>query len=246
MLGRLTSETNPETANLAYTYIYDTDSTCASPSSGDLIKRTDAKGNVTCYAYDALHRVTSVTYPSGPNSSGTAKKYFVYDAATVNNVAMVNAKGRLAEAYTCTSCPGTKITDLGYSYSAGGEVIDAYQWTTHSGAYYHITASFFAYGALNALSGIPTLPTCVPAIVSATSMRIQADKIVASIATISDCGSYSSSRDSKAAVLDTPMLKSRGVVRWRFAVSATSKYGYTEIDFQYSSSSTTQASNFRL
>jgi len=75
-------------------------------------------------------------------------------------------------------------------------------------------------------------------------MRIQADKIVASIATVQDCGSYSSSRDSKAAVLDTPMLKSRGVVRWRFAVSATSKYGYTEIDFQYSSSSTTQGLQF--
>src|SRR2546425_2230452 len=33
-------------------------------------------------------------------------------------------------------------------------------------------------------------------------MRIQADKIVASIATVQGCGSYSSSRDSKAAVLD--------------------------------------------
>jgi len=109
----------------------------------------DAKNNVTCYAYDALHRVTSVTYPSGPNSTGTAKKYFVYDSAIVNGQTMSNANGRLAEAYTCTMCPGTKITDLGFSYSARGETTDVYEWTTHSGGYYHITDSYFAHGALH-------------------------------------------------------------------------------------------------
>jgi RHS repeat-associated protein len=114
---------------------------------------------VTCYTYDVLHRVISVTYPSGPNSSGTAKKYFVYDNATVNGVTMVNAKSRLAEAYTCTTCPGTKITDLGYSYAARGEVSDAYESTAHSSGYYHLTASYFANGVLNALSGVPGLPT---------------------------------------------------------------------------------------
>ena len=158
MLGRLTSETNPETANLAYTYVYDTDGTCGT-SNGDLVKRVDAKSNVTCYTYDALHRLLSVTYPSGPNSSGTAKKYFVYDTTTVNGQSMTNAKSHLAEAYTCTTCPGTKLTDLGYSYSARGEVKDVYQSTVHSNGYYHLTASYFAHGALNAVSGVPGLPT---------------------------------------------------------------------------------------
>jgi RHS repeat-associated protein len=160
MLARLTSETNPETANLAYTYVYDNvpSGACAGTYNGDLVKRVDAKANVTCYAYDALHRLTSVTYPSGPNSGGTAKKYFVYDNATVNGVTMLNAKGRLAEAYTCTTCPGTKITDLGYSYSARGEVSDIYEATAHSGGYYHLTATYFAHGGVNALSGVPGLP----------------------------------------------------------------------------------------
>lgn len=158
MLGRLTSETNPETANLAYTYAYDTDGTCGT-SNGDLVKRTDAKGNVTCYGYDSLHRLLSVTYPSGPNSSGTAKKYFVYDSATVNGQSMANAKSRLAEAYTCTTCPGTKLTDLGYGYSVRGEVKDVYQSTAHSNGYYHLTASYFVHGSLNALGGVPGLPT---------------------------------------------------------------------------------------
>jgi RHS repeat-associated protein len=158
MVGRLTSETNPETGNLAYTYVYDTDGTCGA-SAGDLVKRMDTKNNVTCYTYDALHRLLSVTYPSGPNSGGTPKKYFVYDNATVNSVTMVNAKSRLAEAYTCTTCPGTKITDLGYSYSARGQVTDVYESTAHSGGYYHLTATYFGHGALNALSGVPGLPT---------------------------------------------------------------------------------------
>src|SRR5207302_4793798 len=83
---------------------------------------------------------------------------FIYDSATVNGVTMVNTKGRLAEAYTCTTCPGTKITDLGYKYSARGEITDVYESTAHSSGYYHLTATYFAHGALNSLSGVPGLP----------------------------------------------------------------------------------------
>ena len=163
MLGRLTSETNPETANLAYTYTYDSDATCGT-SAGDLVKRVDTKNNVTCYAYDALHRVTSVTYPSGPNSGSTARKYFVYDAASLNSQTMANAKSRLAEAYTCTTCPGTKITDLGFSYTKSGEVSDVYESTSHSAGYYHLNATYFAHGALNPRSRWCSLRCCAPAI----------------------------------------------------------------------------------
>ncbi|MFZ0462078.1 MAG: hypothetical protein WBD23_02440 [Candidatus Acidiferrales bacterium] len=80
-------------------------------------------------AYDSSHRLTSVTYPSGPNSGNTPNKYFVYDAATVDNAAMANAKGRMAEAYTCTSTCSSKITDEGFSYSLRGEVSDVYEST---------------------------------------------------------------------------------------------------------------------
>jgi YD repeat-containing protein len=60
---------------------------------------------VTCYAYDALHRLTSVTYPSGGYSSVTPAKYYVYDSATVDSAAMSYAKSRLAEAYKKTRSP---------------------------------------------------------------------------------------------------------------------------------------------
>ena len=150
-LGRMTSETNPE--NGTVTYVYDSDSTCGT-STGDQVKTVDAMGNVKCYSYDALHRNTSITYPSGPYASATPPKTFVYDGATVNGVAMANAKGRLAEAYTG---PGSaKITDLGFSYSARGEVTDTYEMTPHSagtfGPYYHISASYWPNGLVNVLT----------------------------------------------------------------------------------------------
>jgi RHS repeat-associated protein len=149
----MTVETNPESGSTAYTY--DNDSTCGT-SNGDLVKRVDALNNVTCYHYDALHRVTSITYPSGPYASVTPSKYFVYDAASISfngTTLMSNAKNRLAEAYTCTSCPGTKITDLAFSYSVRGEMADVYESTPHSGGWYHVNGTYWANGALNQLSG---------------------------------------------------------------------------------------------
>lgn len=163
MLGRLTSETNPESGQTLYFYDAAPSTpgvACSGTYSGDLVKKYDAQGNTTCYTYDALHRLSSVTYPGGPNSANTAKKYFVYDAATVNGQAMANALSRLAEAYTCTSaCPGTKITDLGYSYSARGEMADVYESTPHSSGYYHVTESYWEHGSVKSLSNLAGLPT---------------------------------------------------------------------------------------
>jgi RHS repeat-associated protein len=148
-LGRLTSETNPESATTTYTY--DTDSTCGT-SEGDLVKKIDAAGDTICHTYDALHRMTSATY-SGTYASVTPARYFVYDSATVNSVTMVNAKTRLAEAYTCFSPCSTKITDIGLSYTARGEVSDVYESTPHSGGYYHSSASYWANGVISNLNG---------------------------------------------------------------------------------------------
>ena len=154
-LGRMISETNPESGTT--TYVYDSDSACGS-YAGDLVKTVDSVGNTTCYAYDALHRPTSVTY-SGPYSSSSPTKYFVYDSATVNGITMVNTKSRLAEAYTCSSPCTSKITDLGFSYTARGEVTDVYESTPHSGGYYHVNETYWANGMANAISGLSGLPT---------------------------------------------------------------------------------------
>ncbi len=149
-LSRMTLETNRETAGISYAY--DSDSTCEN-SSGDLVKTIDAVGTTTCYSYDAMHRNTSETY-SGPYASVTPQNYFVYDAATVNNVPMANPKNRLAEAYTCFSPCTSKITDLGLSFTVRGEVSDLYESTPHSGGYLHTQASYWANGVLDSLAMI--------------------------------------------------------------------------------------------
>jgi RHS repeat-associated protein len=153
LLGRLTSEANPESGTSSY--VYDTDGTCGT-YNGDLVKRTDAVGNVTCYAYDSLHRLTSVTYPSGSYASRTTQKHFVYDSATVNGAAMSNAGGRLAEAYTGTSA--SKTTDLGFSYDARGEITNYYESTPHSGGFYTVCARNWESGALKSLNCLPGMP----------------------------------------------------------------------------------------
>lgn len=62
LLGRMTEEVNPESGTTYYTY--DTDSTCGT-SNGDLVKKVDAVGNVICFAYDALHRLTAEWLSNG-------------------------------------------------------------------------------------------------------------------------------------------------------------------------------------
>jgi len=162
MLGRLTSETNPESGTV--TYIYDTESSaCGSITRlGDLVLKTDANGNITCYYHDALHRLVHESTVAGSGPNPTPDRFFVYDSATVNGIAMVNAKGRLAEAYTCNTCTGAHLTDEGFSYSARGEVTDVYESTPHSGGWYHVNATYWANGALNVLNGgtspLPGLP----------------------------------------------------------------------------------------
>jgi len=158
-LGRMTSESNPESGTMSGAY--DTDATCGT-SNGDLVKQTDAVGNVTCYNYDVLHRNASVAHPSGSYASVTPDKCLVYDSATVHGVSMSNAKGRLAEAYTVLNgqgCSASKITDEGFSYSPRGEVSGTWEYTSAFGNWYQSTATYWANGALATLGG----PTSVPA-----------------------------------------------------------------------------------
>lgn len=169
MAGRLTSETNPETGNNGTsgttTYVYDT---IPSPGicggwtgiPGDLLQIVRPAGDWTCYEHDLLHRLTAV----GNNSQTTTNpcKRFRYDAsgngyvsppsgATLSNIA-----GRLMEVETDS---GSTITDEWFSYDKDGRLTDVWESTPHSGGYYHTNASYWPTGALDALSGIPGVPT---------------------------------------------------------------------------------------
>jgi len=176
LLGRVTSETNPEWVSstgafLTAYYTYDSVSAsapCTVPtvngtsmsrsSPGDLAMKVDPNGNTSCYFYDTLHRNIATTY-AGPNNG--INKFFVYDAATVNGTAMTYTEGRLAEAYTCsgTALPcSSKITDEGFSYDQRGQMSAYYQMSPHSNGYYTLTATHWADGQIEAVTGVG-LPT---------------------------------------------------------------------------------------
>jgi RHS repeat-associated protein len=164
-LSRLTAETNPESGTK--TYVYDSDSTMcgngAYTSQGNLVRTTDAVGNCVAQFYDLFHRVTDVGSPG-------ACKRFRYDntngvlGSKPSGVVVNNVLGRLVEAETDTCAwPITQssiITDEWFSHTARGEVSDLYEWTLHSGGYYHVSESYFANGVPSQMSSnISGLPT---------------------------------------------------------------------------------------
>ena len=92
----MTQEQNPESGTSSY--VDDTNGTCGT-YNGDVVKRTDAVGNVTCYQHDGLHRLTaSLPQSLSPYYNQTPQKHYVYDQSAGNG-----SMGRLGHAYTCPS-----------------------------------------------------------------------------------------------------------------------------------------------
>ena len=144
-IGRLTSETNPESGTT--TYVYYTNSTCAITSNGDLIKKTDAAGVYTCVAYDALHRVTSTSY-----SNSALCKFFEYDSNPGVGFTEANVKGRMSNAWIGNCSNGNPNgADEGFNDSARGELINFYQVTSATLVWYDATATYWPNGSLNTL-----------------------------------------------------------------------------------------------
>jgi len=159
MLGRMTSEGNPESGTT--TYYWDAAPTgCGSggwSTPGDLGAKKDQAGVYTCNGYDGLHRLLGFSH-----ANGTQCSTFVYDAATPpTGVSVSNTKGRLINAYTNSACNGrtSLVTDRWLGYSPRGEVTDIYSSTPNSGGYYHTTKTYWPHGAVKSLAGIPGVPT---------------------------------------------------------------------------------------
>lgn len=163
-LGRLTSESNPETGiggvNGTITYTYDSVSQCGGTnysSPGNLVERKDNAGITTCYAHDALNRLTTA---GNSSASNTTLREYVYDSESSypSGVSVANGKSRMVEAKTFnTSNLNSVVTDEFFSYSARGELTDVYESTPNSGGYYHSSASYWPTGALDTLS-VPGVP----------------------------------------------------------------------------------------
>jgi RHS repeat-associated protein len=128
-----------------------------------LTQISNPDGSYTCYLYDGLHRLTDVGFSA---TTGHCKR-FRYDNTTgvlgsiPSGVTVSNVFGRLVEAETdtCAGWPSQAsiITDEWFSYDGDGRLSDVYEMTQHSGGYYHTSASYWANGQLETLSGIPGL-----------------------------------------------------------------------------------------
>jgi YD repeat-containing protein len=173
-LGRVTSVATPEAAT--ETTVWDTvnDAYCGNPTfNGSVVEKKDNAGQYQCPTYDGLGRVTGVW-----TTAGVAGDYciaFVYDITTspyttapsgyVGN----NVKGRVVEALTyndnnnatggnCPSLPLPSVdweSDEWFSYDEDGRVTDVWEWTPHSGGYYHTMVGYNLNGSVASLSGVP-------------------------------------------------------------------------------------------
>lgn len=164
-LGRLTSETKPESGTTSYVYDFYASGVCAGATGGkgvtsepgDLMLKTLNNGLQVCFLHDSLHRLTDEQ-----SSSADQCKRFRYDKVTnavqavPSGYSAMNVSGRLIEAETdtCSAYPPTQatmITDEWFSYDADGNVTDIWEMTPHSGQYYHSKAAFYANGKVNML-----------------------------------------------------------------------------------------------
>ena len=104
-LKRLSSAINPESGTICYGTV--SGGQCQAngyDANGNLVYKTDARGVVSTFGYDALNRNTNVTYTSDP--AGTLPVTRVYDLAT-------NGKGRLYQSQT-TGAAGSLRTIAAY------------------------------------------------------------------------------------------------------------------------------------
>jgi RHS repeat-associated protein len=103
-LSRLIIAVNPETGTVCYGQLSGSSCTNGYDGNGNLQYRTDARGVVTHYAYDALNRITTKTYPTIP--AGVAS------TSTVNYLYDIPVGGWGWPAQTSPSYPSTQQTNL--------------------------------------------------------------------------------------------------------------------------------------
>ena len=103
-LGNLAAQSSPDTGTSANTH----------DAAGNLLTGTDAQGQVTSYAYDALSRVTRIVYNQ---ATGTQLKQvdYAYDQGA-------NGIGRLTS-ITETSAAGTVLQTTTYGHDPQGRIV---------------------------------------------------------------------------------------------------------------------------
>jgi YD repeat-containing protein len=125
-LGNLTLQASPDTGNTVRTY----------DEAGNLLTQDDAKGQRTTYAYDALNRVTLITFHDG------SKQAFVYDQGA-------NGIGRLSS-ITETDPVNQQTSLIQYAYTPHGRVSS--ETRTVNGVSYVLGYTYDTVGRLAGLT----------------------------------------------------------------------------------------------
>jgi RHS repeat-associated protein len=113
----LVSATNPENGTVTYTY----------DTAHHVLSRTDAKGQVTGYSYDAYGRLTAMAhYPTGIANGADANQQvnYYYDTNPYGDPIAANTWGRLAAMAFGSACqqPATPSYIYMYGYNQAGRV----------------------------------------------------------------------------------------------------------------------------
>jgi len=112
-LSHLITSSNPETGTICYGTWSGSNCINGYDANGNLQSKTDARGVITHYGYDALNRLTLKTY-----SDGTHNAAFGYDGKdeSGNTLAVTNAIGRLSHTSNQVNAAAN------YSYDAMGRI----------------------------------------------------------------------------------------------------------------------------
>ena len=152
--GRLVSATNPENATICYGLV--TSGSCGGDydGNGNLLHRTDARGVVTGYIYDALNRITGVSY------NGTLSVSYTYDSAangktrlaSVSNPAAANVITGYDAAGRITGSKQT-IASQDYPFSYTYNLADALTSTTYPSGRV-VSSGYDGANRVNAVTGV--------------------------------------------------------------------------------------------
>jgi len=114
--SRLLSATNPETGTISYSYLSNGSSCAGDPTLP--CSKTDARGVVTTYNYDALNRLKSKTY-----SDGTLPAVFGYDGNNENGIPLLNFGIQTSNAIGRLSLTSNQTNNgQAFAYDAMGHV----------------------------------------------------------------------------------------------------------------------------
>lgn len=120
-LGRLITEATPESGTICYGTWSGSNCVNGYDENGNLVVKTDARGVVTSYSYDALNRLASKSVKNAP--ANTPSQNYIYDVyqtsygGSPNPFSGENSVGRMTESYSSDN-----KTHILYSYSKMGQV----------------------------------------------------------------------------------------------------------------------------